>query len=1219
MNHLLVDSDKESMLKLIEQLSSGKDFVDDEETSPETSGESNSNSQEGFIKTVGEEKTLEGPSEVKKFKSDKESSVELNEPIVSEAIESPILMVKGEGNGADCDTGNPGEDKPETVCQNETKEDSITGATEKSTGNTDMMSSSKATENAAGQLQNSSPVRDNWKETPPLIDKNKESEKQKSTVVNSNVSTASQIEPNNSLAEPEAHKSPPANKDSLQSDDQDVQACNIITMNQKSIEDTQGGNPVDAKRTDLPVDDQDKSPNTIKVAHNTSRANTSLIREQRSDKGRSDLNKPLVQAQTLSLVSYGDSDSSISNEDESDLEESKSSKDPPTMKSVNSGEVKIDEPVKEVNDKIHEIQGGTNVRKDIDNSVGENMKTEDPKVVTAGQSSKETKKNVTCKEEALDLEKETIRHVSKEKQEEAVIHEKNEEAARVQDNSENVPEKMLGVDEKSQISVKDAENTDKVGDVKENHQTSKEKIESADSFSFIPLSKDNRLMRTTLSFDKPLSEQKAMEDDIDKADNLLTNSKSENNKDESPCNDFEVKDSKVDNSLCSKDLKESNSSSSKVFRETEISHKSSEKSCDDSDSNDLKANSIKNTDSISNSELQSSPILIAASIKSDDETEKSLTRQAAKESTTESTRPEPKNQSLGSTTSIKSNEIENSAMQLELKETSEEPLLGSGVTESSKSEPANPLTGSISPIKSEEVKKPSTNLVAEVCTNKVINESVMTESHKLEHKALLTKSTTSIKPTETNSSSTQLEIKRSTTEPISEAGATESSKLEPKDLLPQPPTSCKTNEAEKPCTKVQVKGYVAGPRVEVTAAESSGFDLKNPSIKSFLSSESNKIEKPSAKEPPVQLPTSTESDEIDKPVIKIEVKRYTMESGTTECTKMELEDQSIEATSVKSNEIKSSSTQLEVETSTTESVSEVGAIKSSKLDLKDPLIQCSASCKTSAVEESSAKLEDKKSPIKPMVDPAIAQCFKTELEDQSVDSRTPTKSSEIGKPSTLPEVEVSTKKPIKDPLAIESSKLEDPLIQSSISLTSNKDDAAIKSEIKECVIAPISKLETAKSSELKLGTNEKESTKKLLEKPPVSGGETGPNPCEELKDDVLIKKEKSITIKAEEIVPVVSDSKVSDVIADSSESQTNHETASASLDKDSTNHSTQLSSDSNRTEPPVPDLKATVGKEEDAGLPIATNEADEAKTELESTKGINQGISFAILKSYQSN
>ena len=123
----LVSSDKESMVRLIEQLSSNKDSSssEEEEQSPPTSNEdsnagSNTNTQDA---TGGAVEV--GPSEAKKSKSESENSeptepaetVKPTEPEVSEAIESPVLLVQGEGNGADCDAGNPGDPSQEETHQ----------------------------------------------------------------------------------------------------------------------------------------------------------------------------------------------------------------------------------------------------------------------------------------------------------------------------------------------------------------------------------------------------------------------------------------------------------------------------------------------------------------------------------------------------------------------------------------------------------------------------------------------------------------------------------------------------------------------------------------------------------------------------------------------------------------------------------------------------------------------------------------------------------------------------------------------------------------------------------------------------------------------------------------------------------------------------------------------------------------------------------------------
>ena len=121
---MLYYSDKESMLKLIEQLSSDNGLQEDEGTSPATSEENSANGQEDDLKVDSEnrvEQLTDGPSETKrlKFETVKDPVVPetQQESIVSEAIESPVLLVTGEGNGADCDTGNPSDGKGEESCE----------------------------------------------------------------------------------------------------------------------------------------------------------------------------------------------------------------------------------------------------------------------------------------------------------------------------------------------------------------------------------------------------------------------------------------------------------------------------------------------------------------------------------------------------------------------------------------------------------------------------------------------------------------------------------------------------------------------------------------------------------------------------------------------------------------------------------------------------------------------------------------------------------------------------------------------------------------------------------------------------------------------------------------------------------------------------------------------------------------------------------------------
>lgn len=112
------------MLKLIEHLSSCKDLQEDGGTSPATSEENSAHGQEEDSKVeikAQVQQPPESPIEAKRLKLE---CVEVPatpdshpESIISEAIESPILVVKGEGNGADCDTGNPGEGKNEESCE----------------------------------------------------------------------------------------------------------------------------------------------------------------------------------------------------------------------------------------------------------------------------------------------------------------------------------------------------------------------------------------------------------------------------------------------------------------------------------------------------------------------------------------------------------------------------------------------------------------------------------------------------------------------------------------------------------------------------------------------------------------------------------------------------------------------------------------------------------------------------------------------------------------------------------------------------------------------------------------------------------------------------------------------------------------------------------------------------------------------------------------------
>ena len=120
------------MLKLIDHLNTGKEYTEEEETSPGTSEESNTNSQEAFVKSESEIKVpSDGPSEPKRVKTDSipSATASIEEPFVSEEIESPVFLVQGQGNGADCDTGNPGEGHTQENCQSEMS-DKIDDSTE---------------------------------------------------------------------------------------------------------------------------------------------------------------------------------------------------------------------------------------------------------------------------------------------------------------------------------------------------------------------------------------------------------------------------------------------------------------------------------------------------------------------------------------------------------------------------------------------------------------------------------------------------------------------------------------------------------------------------------------------------------------------------------------------------------------------------------------------------------------------------------------------------------------------------------------------------------------------------------------------------------------------------------------------------------------------------------------------------------------------------------
>ena len=178
------------MLKLIEHLNTGKEYTEEEETSPGTSEESNTNSQEAFVKSESEVQTSLGvPGEAKRLKTEHEpipSAEASNEdPIVGEAIESPVLLVQGQGNGADCDTGNPGGGNGEENCQSE-KSDKVDGPTECNDNMEARLKpavslselpdalvpafESSTTAEEKAQLRSSVPIQENWKETLPILD-----------------------------------------------------------------------------------------------------------------------------------------------------------------------------------------------------------------------------------------------------------------------------------------------------------------------------------------------------------------------------------------------------------------------------------------------------------------------------------------------------------------------------------------------------------------------------------------------------------------------------------------------------------------------------------------------------------------------------------------------------------------------------------------------------------------------------------------------------------------------------------------------------------------------------------------------------------------------------------------------------------------------------------------------------------------------------------------
>lgn len=225
------------MLKLIEQLSAGKELTEEEETSPASSEESSAHGHEEFVKVESEDKvqqSTDGPSEKKRLKVEPTEAPIVSDPkqeaVVSEAIESPVLLVKGEGNGADCETGNPGEDKSEESCESHgltSKEDkadekssaecesdrlqSCEGASESKVVVETNLELSNSVPDSACQPQTSSPDPPDRKETPPLLHDSESSGKMNSvleppisednmrTVVNLPVEEASESIPNTSL------------------------------------------------------------------------------------------------------------------------------------------------------------------------------------------------------------------------------------------------------------------------------------------------------------------------------------------------------------------------------------------------------------------------------------------------------------------------------------------------------------------------------------------------------------------------------------------------------------------------------------------------------------------------------------------------------------------------------------------------------------------------------------------------------------------------------------------------------------------------------------------------------------------------------------------------------------------------------------------------------------------------------------------------------------
>ena len=1091
------------MLKLIDQLSSGKDLVEEEETTPELSGESNSNSQEGFIKTGCEEKSsVEGPSEVKKFKPDEESSDEPNEPIISEAIESPVLMVKGEGNGADCDMGNPGEDKPERICQDETKEDKNTGAAEKSGDNTETISSNKAVENPPVQLQNSSPIRDNWKETPPLIDKN---EKSHSPIVSSDTSGVLQIESKNSLSEPEDQKSSSDDTNSLQVDGQNNQAtsCNNVTSNPKSIEDAEVEKPVDTIRTDLPVDDQVIPSIAIKVSHDISAEKKSSITEQVSSDGDgTDLNKPLVLAQSLNLVNpnYGDSESNTSNEEERDVKECEDLEVTRTIKVMNSEEAKTEEPGKEtVKNEAEKAQeeatiGEINIKED-DSSPSKEIKIGDLEVDTSSHDPEGTTREVASKGETP-MEQETAEHPIQEKHEKLLAGDSIEGSVRLQENATNIPEKMLEVTEKSQTIAGDAEEIDKVESVEENDSGSTDKVEPVESFSFIPLSKENRLTKTTLSFGKPQSEQMDIEDDI-KADNLSTNSKSENESKDGPCIDFEVKEPVTDNSQCSKDLKDSHLNSNQDSKIAESSH-------NDCDSNEVtssslsKINSVTNIDSTSDREPTSPSIQIATPIKSNEkpsiklEVKESMTEPISELGTAETSKLELEEQSTEFKTSPKSIGIDEPT-QPEAKASTMEPVSHLEVTEPSKPEHKDSRTESPTAVRSKEVGKSSTYLEAEASTKRPVSEPGITECPKLELKDQQIEPATAVTISKIEISSGEREVKESATDLDCEAGATKSSQSELKDSVTESAISVQFNEIEKAS--------------ELRTVESSKLELTEPPTPCATSFKSNEIDKSSTQlgvevsttelisepgtiEPSklelmdqsVEPTTLTKSNEICNSSAQRGESESTVEpakeSGTTESSELEPMDQSSEPTTpVKSNVIENSSTQSEG--SMMDPLKEPQTTGSSELEIKDSLMQTSTSFNSNKDEKSSQDLKVEACIKESLIKPGKTESSQMEVEDQSIESATPVKSVETASTSTQLEVKGSTIEPVTKSETTKLSKLEsvDESIESTTSVKSVElEVTSTQLEVKGSLMEPINDPGTTESSQRKLVDQSVEST-----------------------------------------------------------------------------------------------------------------------------------------------